>query len=179
MTKVMHDSSTPAHGQQVVSAVAFIHREVDGVHQVFMPKRADTKEFLPGVYELVGGHIDFGEDIVDGLKREIMEELGVRASIGDAFAVFTYLNKIKGSHSVEVAFFGRFLDSEEKIVINHEDHSDYSWFSREDVVNGAGSIRPEESVLHGSMDITGSDDDEFKMILKGFDILEGRHLDFG
>ena len=63
MAKISHDSETPAHGQQVISACAFIHHNFDGVEKVFLPKRANTKKFLPGIYELPGGHLDFGEDI--------------------------------------------------------------------------------------------------------------------
>jgi ADP-ribose pyrophosphatase YjhB (NUDIX family) len=75
MNTISHDSETLAVGQQVITACAFIHQQFDGVEKVFLPRRALTKKFLPGVFELPGGHIDFGEDIVVGLKREIMESL--------------------------------------------------------------------------------------------------------
>ncbi len=93
--KISHDSETPAHGQQVITVCAFIHHDFDGTRKVFLPKRAETKKFLPGVYELPGGHIDYGEDIIAGLKREIMEEMGIKIRVGDPFAAFTYLNEIK------------------------------------------------------------------------------------
>jgi hypothetical protein len=73
------DSETPAQRQQVISACAFIHHKVDGVEKVFLPKRAATKRFLPGVFELPGGHIDYGEDMVTDLKREITEEFNMTA----------------------------------------------------------------------------------------------------
>jgi 8-oxo-dGTP pyrophosphatase MutT (NUDIX family) len=63
MSKISHDSETPAHGQQVITPTAFIHRIVNGKACVFMAKRAATKKFLPGVYEIPGGHVEFGEDI--------------------------------------------------------------------------------------------------------------------
>jgi hypothetical protein len=71
MAHTSHDSETPAFNQQVITACAFIHENFDGLEKVFLPKRADTKKFLPSVYELTGGHIDFGEDMVTGLAREI------------------------------------------------------------------------------------------------------------
>ena len=71
--KTSHDSEIPKDGQQVITATAFIHHNFDGVEKVFLPKRAATKKFLPNINELPGGHIDFGEDIVKGLKREILE----------------------------------------------------------------------------------------------------------
>ena len=85
MTNTSHDSETLADGQQVITACAFIHRQIDGVEKVFLPKRADTKKFLPSVYELPGGHIDFGEDPITGLKREIDEEFGMEVEVGDPF----------------------------------------------------------------------------------------------
>src|SRR5215469_8733586 len=121
--KLVHDSATPAQGQQVFTGCAFIHRKIDGVEKVFLPKRADTKKFLPGKYEIPGGHIDFGEDIELGLKREIKEELGIDVILGDPFAVFTYSNDIKGSHSIEVVYFAQILGNPEAIRIDPDDHS--------------------------------------------------------
>src|SRR5258706_7576807 len=108
MSKVSHDSETPAHGQQVHSACAFIHHDFARITKVFLPKRADTKKFLPGLYELPGGHIDLYEDIRDGLKREIKEEFEREITLGDSFSAFTYENQIKGSHTIEVIFFAQF-----------------------------------------------------------------------
>ncbi|HZP55654.1 MAG TPA: NUDIX hydrolase, partial [Candidatus Saccharimonadales bacterium] len=118
MTKVSHDSETPARGQQVLTACALIHQKVDGVEKVFLAKRADTKKFMPGIYELLGGHIDFGEKVVDGLKREVKEETGMNISLGDAFFEFTYENWVKGSHSIEVVYFAKFLDPLEKLKLH-------------------------------------------------------------
>jgi 8-oxo-dGTP diphosphatase len=131
--KVIHDSETPAHGQQVITACAFIHHTFDGVEKVFLPKRAETKKFMPGIYELPGGHIEFGEDILAGLKREISEELGMQITVGDPFAAFTYMNEVKGSHSVEVVYFARFVGSIDTIEIHPEDHSGYRWISEDEI----------------------------------------------
>lgn len=72
MTSISHDSEVLAYGQQVITAVAFIHQVIDGEQKVFLPKRAATKKFLPNVYELPGGHIDFGEDVVVGLQLSLI-----------------------------------------------------------------------------------------------------------
>ena len=163
MPKTSHDSEVPAHGQQVITACAFIHQNFDGVEKVFMPKRADTKKFLPGVYELPGGHIDFGEDIQDGLKREVKEEFGVDISLGDPFAVFTYTNGVKGSHSIEVIYFARFVSPLEEITYNPEDHSEYKWVSEEEIDQVICDSKP-------------ADDLEVAAISKGFRILAGESL---
>lgn len=162
---ISHDSETPAQEQQVITACAFIHHNFDGIEKVFLPKRADTKKFLPGVYELPGGHIDYGEDIIKGLKREIMEEFGMKATIGDPFATFTYLNKIKGSHSIEVIYFAKFDDSLENIVIHPEDHSRFEWIAE----NELGKAYTEYK---------RGDDPEMQAVKKGFSLLKGELLAF-
>lgn len=161
----MHDSETPAVGKQVITACALIHHNFNGEIKVFIPKRADTKKFLPGVFELPGGHIDFGEDIVEGLKREIMEEFGVKIKVGDPFAAFTYNNEIKGSHSVEVIYFATFIDPIEKITLNPEDHSLFRWVGQDEVDS---LDRP-----------NGVEDVEIKNIKKGLAILNGGKIDIG
>lgn len=155
-----HDSEIPAPGQQVITACAFIHHNFDGVDKVFLPKRAEKKKFLPGVYELPGGHIEYGEDIGDGLRREVFEEFGMNIKVGDPFAAFTYTNDIKGSHSIEVVYFAEFTDSTEDIKINPEDHSEFGWFA-ENEINKVTSEKKTES------------DTEIQAIKKGFLLLKG------
>ncbi len=165
-SKTIHDSATPTPGQQVITACAFIHREIKGVQKVFMAKRADTKKFLPGVYELPGGHIDFGETAEDGLVREINEEFGIDVHLGDPFAVFTYANEIKGSHSIEVIYFAQLVNPDVIIQPNPEDHSTCDWFSEEEL--------PQTFVSEKDIE-----DDEVKAIYKGFALLAGDSVDFG
>src|ERR1700760_1753938 len=157
LNKVSHDSETPAQGLQVFTACAFIHRKVDGVEKVFLPKRADTKKFLPGKYELPGGHIDYGENMQAGLKREIKEELGIDISLGDPFAVFTYTNEIKGSHSIEVVYFATVSGNPDDITIEPDDHSSCGWFGEEEAVQ----LNSNEA------------DEKVTVIRKGFSLLRG------
>lgn len=119
-----------------------------------------TKKFLPDVFELPGGHIDFGEDIVVGLKREIQEEFGMNIIVGDPFAVFTYINKIKGSHSIEVVYFARFVDAIEQIKLNPQDHSEFRWIAS-DEINQITSVNKDVA------------DAEFQVLQKGFSLLSG------
>ncbi len=159
MTKV-HDSETRAEGQQVIVACALIHQKFNGIEKVFLPKRANTKKFMPGVYELPGGHVDFGEDIVEGLKRELLEEFGMRITVGSPFAAFTYTNEIKGAHSVEVVYFAQFEDDIENIQIHLEDHSGYEWFAEAELQKMLGNGKTH-------------DDEEYKLIQTAFSLLKG------
>ncbi len=174
MTKVVHDSETPAHDQQVITVCAFIHHEFDDVLKVFLPKRATTKKFLPGIYELPGGHVDFGEDLIAGLKREVMEELGMTINVGDPFAAFTYQNLIKGSHTVEVIYFATFIEPIERIRINTEDHESYQWFSETEV-----KAHPERLIPTQHVTQLTDEDPEYLAVLRGFELLRTSKLNFG
>ena len=68
------DSAVPTHGQQVITACAVIYRVQNGVTEILLAKRANTKKFLPNHYELPGGHIEYGEQIETGPARELKEE---------------------------------------------------------------------------------------------------------
>jgi 8-oxo-dGTP diphosphatase len=162
---ISHDSETPARKQQVITACAFIHHTINGVEKLFLPKRASTKKFLPGIFELPGGHIDFGEDIVEGLTREIHEEFSMSVKVGDPFYVFTYINKVKGSHSIEVIYFATFVEPITNITLNPEDHSEYIWISKNELHKVANNTK-------------GEDDPEINAIHKGFDLLSNGHLKF-
>ena len=165
MIKVSNDSEMPAHGQQVITACAFIHHNFDGIEKVFLPKRAETKKFLPGVYELPGGHIEYGEDIKDGLMREIFEEFDMRTNVGDSFMAFTYTNDVKGSHSIEVVYFVQFTDPIEKIKLNPDDHSEFSWFAENEIHKATSEKKP-------------ATDPEIGAIQKGFALLRGQPPSF-
>lgn len=160
MTKVMHDSETKAEGQQVVVACAFIHHNFDGIEKIFLAKRADTKKFMPSVYELPGGHVDFGEDPADAVVREVQEEFHKTIAVGDPCGVFSYMNEVKGAHATEIVYFAHFTDGNDGIQINPEDHADYQWFSEATI---------DEMLGNGK----GADDDEYLLIRRAFRILAG------
>ena len=133
---------------QKITASAFLHK--DG--KLFIAKRAETKKFLPGKFELPGGHIEYGEDIVEGLKREFREEFDVEIVAGDAFYAFTYLNG--DAHVVEVDYFAQLVDAKAEIHLHPEDHSEYRWITRAELD-----------------EVWDKQDAEYAAIMRGFEIL--------
>lgn len=166
MAKVSHDSETPAHGQQVITACALIHHNFDGIGKVFLAKRADTKKFIPGIYELLGGHIDFGENVKAGLKREVFEETGLNISLGGVSHEFTYDNWVKGSHSIEVVYFATFKDPLDKLKLQPDDHSGYAWITAGEAIK---FMQPGRK----------PGDSEIQAVQRGFQLLSGGPMNFG
>ena len=54
-------------------AGAVIH---DGSGRIFMQRRSSDRDLFPGAWDIVGGHLEPGEGILDALRREVTEETG-------------------------------------------------------------------------------------------------------
>jgi len=63
---------SPKAGERwIVGAV--IH---DGAGRIFVQRRTEQRSLFPGAWDLVGGHLEPGETILDCLAREVREETG-------------------------------------------------------------------------------------------------------
>ena len=128
---------------QAITACAFIR--FDG--ELLIAKRANSKKFLPGKWELLGGHIEFGETVEDGLRRELREELHVDVKIGCPFHVFTYLSENEGVHNVEIDYLAEIKDQDQKIRLNPEDHSEFKWISKNEIDEFFEGGDPEKTAI--------------------------------
>lgn len=53
-------------------------------------KRVMTKSWAPGWWEVSGGAAQAGEDSIDAVKRELLEETGIDVTNGEGGYVFSY-----------------------------------------------------------------------------------------
>jgi 8-oxo-dGTP pyrophosphatase MutT (NUDIX family) len=54
-------------------AGAVVH---DGAGRIFMQRRSADRDLFPGAWDIVGGHLEPGEGLLDALRREVTEETG-------------------------------------------------------------------------------------------------------
>ena len=114
---------------QAITACVFLYKN----GKLFSAKRSNGLKFLPGKYELVGGKIEFGETIEEGLKREVREELHIDVEIENPFYVFTYVSEGGKKHSVEIVYFAKAAHPNQSIRLNAKDHSEYAWITENEV----------------------------------------------
>lgn len=65
-------------GSKVLHPVVHLHI-VDRTGRLYLQRRSMKKDIQPGKWDTaVGGHVDYGEQLVEALYREASEELGFR-----------------------------------------------------------------------------------------------------
>lgn len=64
-------------GSKLLHPVVHLHL-FDKAGRIYLQQRPLWKDIQPGKWDTaVGGHMDFGEEVMDALRREVSEELGI------------------------------------------------------------------------------------------------------
>lgn len=88
-----------------------------------------------GINDIPGGHIEFGEDILEALKRELMEELGFSLiSEPVLFHAWSYFSRDKSAHRV---YFVYLLELPEKLQfksLEEPDDIEFIWATKDDIL---------------------------------------------
>ena len=100
--------------------------------ETLLARRAINSKNEIGVWNKVGGAIEFGETIVEALKREVLEEIGIE--IGDIeFLSYTdHILKDENQHWVGMNFMARIKSGEPKIL-EPDKNDDLRWFKFEEI----------------------------------------------
>ena len=117
--------------KQAIVACAIIHQKIGNEIKILLTKRALTANFLPGVYEIPGGHIEYGEELVAGLERELQEELNLTVKVGELFTAFTYLHN--DTHTVELVYFASPTSDIKHTKVKEDEISESRWINESEI----------------------------------------------
>ena len=101
--------------------------------ELLIVKRNENDDLYPGAWEFPGGHLENGETIKEGLKRELYEEIGFDL---DFQPIIThYCDEIKNKnnkqiHNIEIDFIINVNKPDIDIVLSDE-HCDYKWVTKD------------------------------------------------
>jgi 8-oxo-dGTP diphosphatase len=88
-----------------------------------------------GKWDVPGGRINPEEPIIEGLKREVMEESGLQIEAGEVLGVYETFPTIKGEacHIVRVYYQAKLISPDE--VTLSGDHDLYEWIDPKTVTD--------------------------------------------
>lgn len=96
-------------------------------------ERSKNDDFLPGVWEFPGGNIENDETILEALKRELYEEIGVNINVDKAKLVNFYdeiHDKEEKYHYIELDFLYETNTKDLEIKLSVE-HDNYKWVKKD------------------------------------------------
>ncbi|MBA2872213.1 8-oxo-dGTP diphosphatase [Anoxybacillus calidus] len=95
--------------------------------KVLIVQRAKDDEIGGGTWELVGGKIEFGEDLETALLREIKEEVGLDVTVEKIL----YATTFKTDPTRQVVILTYLCRSNNREVVLSKEHMDYRWSTKE------------------------------------------------
>jgi 8-oxo-dGTP diphosphatase len=105
-----------------------------------------------GRYHMPGGRVEIGENFEDALKREVMEETGIKVHVGRPIYIGEWRPVIKGVQNQIVGVFIECTPISTKITLSTE-HDSYEWIDPKerhkfDVMDPEDKVIDEYAVKH-------------------------------
>ncbi|MBT7787665.1 MAG: NUDIX hydrolase [Calditrichaeota bacterium] len=114
----------------------------DPIDRVLLAKRSFQKLEDPGLWETIGGTLEFGESPETCLRREVTEEIGCKIASLQLFNVYNYLSD--NIHLISVVYLGVLFGRPKVYNIEIED---VRWFSEHEIDSIEFSINCKQRVL--------------------------------
>lgn len=100
--------------------------------ELFLTKRGKKAQNEVGKWEFPGGAVHFGETLRKALKREVLEEFGIKIDVGELFDVNNHLIPDEKQHWVSAVFFAKIKKGKPKII-EPEKCDAVGWFPLEKI----------------------------------------------
>lgn len=116
--------------EQKVGVLAIIKDD----DRFLLVKRNSKNRFEPGKWGFVGEAVEYGEDLVDALRRGIKEEVGLELKSQKLLNVHSFIFNSqyndKERHAIVIAFLCETKNN--KVKINNESE-DFGWFKLDEI----------------------------------------------
>lgn len=93
--------------------------------------KSEIEEISPNEIDIPGGRLKFGEELEDGLKREVEEELGITINIIRLSRAWSLVQE--DLHLVGLTFLADYTGGEIKLS---GEHTKFEWVDKETILNG-------------------------------------------
>jgi 8-oxo-dGTP diphosphatase len=108
----------------------------DAQGRVFVHRRGPNRTFLPNGWDVLGGHVESGETLLDALAREIQEESGWRLVGAPRLIHVADWETVEGEVPNRRREFDFLVDVEGDLTeprLEWPQHTEYRWVGRADL----------------------------------------------
>ncbi|WP_030389848.1 NUDIX hydrolase [Streptomyces sp. NRRL S-241] len=135
----------PAPGE--VWTVGAVILNADG--KAFAQRRSPNRRLFPDSWDIVGGHVEAGETLLEALAREVEEETGwrlrhVRRSLGTT----TWTGDDGAGLRHEADYLVEVEGDLDRPALERSKHSGHGWFGPEDLGHLKENRLPGEFLIH-------------------------------
>ncbi|MCX4869742.1 NUDIX domain-containing protein [Streptomyces sp. NBC_01369] len=142
----------PAGGE--VWAVGAVILNRDG--HAFAQKRSPDRRLFPDCWDIVGGHVESGESLLDTLAREVEEETGWRLrQVRRLLGIATWTGDDGDGTRQEADYLVEVDGDLDHPALEWSKHTAYGWFGPDDLPSPQGEPSPWR-VPHSRPDCEGS-----------------------
>ncbi|WP_354379190.1 NUDIX domain-containing protein [Streptomyces sp. PvR034] len=135
----------PAPGE--VWTVGAVVLDRDG--RAFAQKRGPHRRLFPDAWDVVGGHVEAGETLLEALAREVEEETGWRLTHVRRFlGTTTWTGDDDGGLRHEADYLVEVDGDLDRPALEWAKHSGYDWFGPDDLARLKENRAPGEFLIH-------------------------------
>ncbi|MFD0376481.1 NUDIX hydrolase [Streptomyces sp. NPDC127112] len=139
------DVPCPAPGEVWTVGAVILNR--DG--KAFAHKRSPDRRLFPDTWDIVGGHVEAGETVLEALAREVEEETGWRLTRVRRFlGTTTWRGDDGGGLRHEADYLVEVEGDLDNPTLEWSKHSAYDWFSPDNLACLKENRRPGEFLIH-------------------------------
>jgi len=92
--------------------------------RILIIKRTSKEDVFANEWDFPGGKLKFGEHPINGVKREVFEETGLKIKVIKPLDVWTFFKNNKKIQVIGITFFAKAVS--DKIRLGKE-HTEYKW----------------------------------------------------
>ncbi|GAA4116035.1 hypothetical protein GCM10022284_69030 [Streptomyces hundungensis] len=135
----------PAAGEVWVVGAVILNRQ----RRAFAQRRGPDRRLFPGCWDIVGGHVEPGESLMEALAREVEEETGRRLRrVRALLAVGGWTGDDGGGPRREADFLVDVDGDLDHPVLEWPKHTGHGWFGVEDLPRLKEGRAPAERFIH-------------------------------
>lgn len=113
--------------------------EKDGKYLLVQEKKEEVKE----KWNIPAGYLHFNEMLIDGAKREILEETGCNVELTGISSIHNII--LKDQVLISVLFSTKIID--ENISFDKSEISNVKWFSYDELINMKNELRSYDWII--------------------------------